>query len=278
MKVAMSTQQDFSFGENWRIFLERLDDERIKIAEASLVEFLKLQDLRGTDFLDIGCGSGLFSLAAHNLGAKRVVSFDLDPLCVDCCNQLRNRANSPDNWEVYQGSILDETFLARLGTFDIVYSWGVLHHTGRMWDAIDNAAALVSPGGYYYIALYNKILARNDTTSWIHPFWTTVKRIHNSYPWLGTYVMEPLAMAAYLAMVIARGENPVSHVRNYQSHRGMSWRTDATDWLGGYPYEYATVEEVFTFVTARHPDFILRNIRVTSGRGLNWYLFARHRP
>jgi len=170
----MSTQQDFSFGENWRVFLERLDDERIKIAEASLVEFLKLQDLRGKDFLDIGCGSGLFSLAAHNLGAKRVVSFDLDPLCVDCCNQLRSRANSSDNWEVYQGSILDETFLARLGTFDIVYSWGVLHHTGRMWDAIDNAAALVSPGGYYYIALSNKILASNAPTSWSHPFWTTV--------------------------------------------------------------------------------------------------------
>ena len=82
-------------------------------------------------------------------------------------------------------------------------------------------------------------------------------------------------MAAYLAMVTARRHNPVKHVREYKSHRGMSWRTDATDWLGGYPYEFATVEEVFTFVRAVAPDFNLVNMKVTSGRGLNWYLFER---
>ena len=184
MNGTMSTRQDFSFGENWRAFLDTLDDERIRMAEASLVEFLNLPDLRGKDFLDIGCGSGLFSLAAHNLGAKRVVSFDLDQLCVQCCDHLRTRANSPANWDVCQGSVLDTAFISQLGTFDIVYAWGVLHHTGRMWEAIDKAAALVNPGGYYYIAIYNKILTRNGTTSWIHPFWTSVKKIHNSYPWL----------------------------------------------------------------------------------------------
>ena len=144
-----------------------------------------------------------------------------------------------------------------------------------MWHAIERTAGLVNPGGYYYIALYNKILARNGSASWVHPFWLRIKTLYNTYPSLGSYVLEPLAMAAYLAIVVARGENPLTHIRNYKSHRGMSWRTDATDWLGGYPYEFATVEEVFKFVRDKFADFNLANIKVTSGRGLNWYLFQR---
>ncbi|MEJ2719456.1 MAG: class I SAM-dependent methyltransferase [Deltaproteobacteria bacterium] len=271
----MKNGRDFSFGKNWQSFLEGLDDERVRIAQESLTEFLKLDNLEGKSFLDIGCGSGLFSLAAYNLGARRVVSFDLDRLCVECCTFLRSRAGSPEHWQVHQGSILDDAFVSGLGTFDVVYAWGVLHHTGRMWDAIRNSTRLVGDAGYYYIALYNKILSRDGAASWIHPFWIRIKKTYNSSPRLGRYVFEPLAMAAYLAMVTARRQNPVKHVKEYKSHRGMNWRTDATDWLGGYPYEFATVEEVFTFVRAVAPDFNLVNLKITSGRGLNWYLFER---
>ncbi len=266
---------DFSFGENWQEFLRTLDEDRIRIAQSSLVEFMDLPDLKGKSFLDIGCGSGLFSYAAFNLGAASVVSFDPDPLCVQCCTLLRQKAGSPNNWEVRQGSILDEGFTSGLGSFDVVYSWGVLHHTGKMWDAMTNSAGLASPGGYLYIAIYNKLLRRDGVEAWIHSFWTAVKKVHNSHPLIGRYILEPPALAAYLSIVVVRGENPVKHVKNYRSHRGMSWKTDATDWLGGYPYEYATVEEVFKFIRGNFPDFNLVNIKTTSGRGLNWYLFKR---
>lgn len=265
----------FSFGRNWKSFLDSIDDERVRIAAASLTDFLGLDSLKGKSFLDIGCGSGLFSLAAFRLGADRVLSFDIDPFSVECCRYLREGAGNPEQWEIREGSILDDGFVGGLAAFDVVYSWGVLHHTGRMWDAIRESARLVAPGGYYYIALYNKILSRDGAASWIHDFWIKVKQTYNAHPRLATYVLEPLAMSAYLAMVVARLENPLAHVRNYKSHRGMSWRTDATDWLGGYPYEFATVEEVFKFVRAEYPDFHLTNITVTSGRGLNWFLFER---
>jgi 2-polyprenyl-6-hydroxyphenyl methylase/3-demethylubiquinone-9 3-methyltransferase len=133
----------------------------------------------------------------------------------------------------------------------------------------------VNPGGYLYLALYNKITGRNGSASWIHSFWLGVKKFYNAYPVVGVYVLEPLAMSAYLAMVLAKGENPIAHLRNYRSNRGMSWATDARDWLGGYPYEFATVEEVFTFVKKEFPDFNLVNLKTTSGRGLNWFLFQR---
>jgi len=269
----MDSDKSFAFGRNWQDYLRGVDDERVSIAEESLAEFTSLESLKGRSFLDIGCGSGLFSLAAYRLGAERIVSFDVDAMSVACCSQLHEAAGKPDNWSIRHGSVLDDSFMTSLGTFDIVYSWGVLHHTGRMWEAIRRSATLVNPGGLYYIALYNKILSRNGSESWIHPFWLKVKRLYNSSPFFGKYVLEPLALSAYLGMVVARGENPVTHVRNYKSHRGMSWRTDATDWLGGYPYEFATVEEVFKFVKLHFSGFVLENIKITSGRGLNWYLF-----
>jgi len=271
----MNQDLSFSFGRNWQDFLKSFDQDRLQTAASSLTEFLKLPDLKGKSFLDIGCGSGLFSYAAFTLGADRIVSFDVDPESVECCKYLHNQAGTPSNWEIYEGSVLDTGFLSGLGAFDIVYSWGVLHHTGKMWNAIDHSAGLVNSGGLYYIAIYNKILGRGGAPSWIHSFWLVVKRTYNFWPRLGAYVLEPLAMVAYLAMVIARLQNPFTHVKNYRSHRGMSWRTDATDWLGGYPYEFATVEEVFKFVKAKFPAFNLVNIKVTSGRGLNWFLFEK---
>ncbi|MCZ6594898.1 MAG: 50S ribosomal protein L11 methyltransferase, partial [Bacteroidetes bacterium] len=115
----------FSFGKNWQNFLKSFNDDRVKTAELSITEFLQLRSLQGKSFLDIGCGSGLFSYAAFNLGAKQIVSFNLDPFSVECCNYLHKKADSPNNWDIYEGSILDYNFISKLSKFDIVYSWGV---------------------------------------------------------------------------------------------------------------------------------------------------------
>src|SRR6185295_10447431 len=106
----------------------------------SLLTMLKERSLEGRRFLDIGSGSGLFSLAARRLGAS-VHSFDLDPESVRCALELRRRFCPADaDWRIEQASALDRRYLAALGEFDVVYSWGVLHHTGQMRDALENAA------------------------------------------------------------------------------------------------------------------------------------------
>ncbi|HLG94672.1 MAG TPA: 50S ribosomal protein L11 methyltransferase, partial [Bryobacteraceae bacterium] len=79
----------FGFGKNWRRFLDYLTDTRIEEAKKSLCAMIGTQDLNGSSFLDIGCGSGLFSLAAMQLGASRVYSFDFDPQSVACTHELK---------------------------------------------------------------------------------------------------------------------------------------------------------------------------------------------
>ena len=153
-QAEISTGSRFAFGANWKSFVKLVDEPRIEAARRSLTEALGVSDLSGRTFLDIGCGSGLFSLAAHQLGAQ-VHSFDFDLDSVSATKELRLQHASHSGWVVEQGSILDEQFVAKLGCFDIVYSWGVLHHTGSLWRAVDVAARLVRPRGLLFISVYN---------------------------------------------------------------------------------------------------------------------------
>src|SRR5689334_3635318 len=146
----------YGFGKNWDDYIKKhFSDERVEISRKHLLSFLKQDDLKGKSFLDIGCGSGLHSLAAYRSGVEKICSFDYDPDSVATTKKLKEFAGNPPYWEVYQGSILDKEFLGTIEPADFVYSWGVLHHTGNMWDAMDNVVRLGKKGSLYYIALYD---------------------------------------------------------------------------------------------------------------------------
>ena len=171
----VASGQRFEFGKNWARFLAAHTPEHAAQAEASLREMLGVQDLSGKTFVDAGSGSGLFSLAARRLGA-RVYSFDFDPHSVACTMELKRRYFDGDkNWTIEEGSVLDTRFLSGRGQFDVVYSWGVLHHTGAMWNALENVIPLVKEGGTLFIAIYND----QGTVS---RRWTKVKRLYNRLP------------------------------------------------------------------------------------------------
>ena len=162
----------FEFGANWDSFLKEVDEQRIMTAVQSLQQFFGKENFNGLRFIDVGCGSGLFSLAARKLGAT-VYSFDYDPLSVRCATELKRRYFHDDpDWIIYEGSALDNDFVVSLGTFDLVYSWGVLHHTGSMWKAIENIMSLTKMNGFFFIAIYNK-------QGWKSKFWWGIKFIYN---------------------------------------------------------------------------------------------------
>ena len=263
----------FEFGANWRLFLSVLTDERIRMAEASLKEMLGLTTLDGSRFLDIGCGSGLFSLAARRLGAE-VYSFDFDRESVACAEELKRRYFPADPaWQVSAGSVLDEDYMRRLGAFNIVYSWGVLHHTGAMWRALENACAPVAPGGRLFIAIYND---QGSKSLW----WKRVKRLYNGLPTplRQAYLLAFAGLlelgAAAIALARLQPSRVISRWTRYENVRGMSRWHDVVDWIGGYPFEVATPEAIFDFCHAR--GFALSRMKTNYGRmGCNEFVFVR---
>ena len=155
---------NFDFGQNWENFIaDSFNEERVSISKKHLLDFLRVKNLSGLSFLDVGCGSGLHSLAAFLAGAESIYSFDLSEKSVAATTQLWEMVGSPEHWVITQGSILDDEFVSKVPQTDVVYSWGVLHHTGRMWEAVDNALKMVSPGGLVYIALYADEMYQNPS-------------------------------------------------------------------------------------------------------------------
>jgi len=261
----------FAFGQNWQRFLAVVNEERIAEAEKSLKTMLAVENLQGKTFLDIGSGSGLFSLAARRLGA-RVHSFDYDPQSVACTAELKRRylANDPD-WTIEEGSVLDVDYLRSLGQFDVVYAWGVLHHTGAMWQALENAQVPVASGGQLFIAIYNHQV-----------YWTAfnmrMKRAYVHSPWVGKW----LTGGAFITFQAIKGlvkdlallRNPMRRYYDKKKDRGMSTWHDWIDWVGGYPFETAKPEEIFNFYQDR--GFTLRQLKTCGGgHGCNEYVFRR---
>jgi 2-polyprenyl-6-hydroxyphenyl methylase/3-demethylubiquinone-9 3-methyltransferase len=230
----------FAFGANWRSFARHVDDRRVAEAERSLKERFGADGFSGRTFLDAGCGSGLFSLAARRLGAT-VVGFDYDPESAAAARSLldRFRPNDPD-WRILSGSALDAPFISGLGQFDLVYCWGVLHHTGDLWAGASHVLQAVRPGGLICLAIYND-------QGWLSRYWTAVKRLYIRLSWLRWPLL--LAYAPYFvglrAVVIwLRGGSR-------GTARGMLLWHDLVDWLGGWPFEVARPAAVLDFARAR---------------------------
>lgn len=263
----------YGFGQNWKDFVATsLNEERIAHAVASLQGLVGLPTLEGRTFLDIGCGSGLFSLAAATLGAERVTSFDYDANSVATTERLRARVGADTaRWTVQQGSVLDPAFMATIPVSDIVYSWGVLHHTGRMWDAIDAAAAKVAPGGKFAISIYNKVERKPDSSA----MWWKIKRLYNRSPGAVRWLMESAYVAQYMGGRLVTLRNPFKALADTSGagRRGMDFRHDVRDWLGGFPYEYATAGELFEYVRKKH-GLQLEQLRTGDGNICNEFLFS----
>lgn len=259
----------FEFGANWTRFLEVLDDGRIGRAEQSLQQMLETGSLAGQTFLDAGSGSGLFSLAARRLGA-RVHSFDFDPKSVACTKELRRRYFPDDPaWVIDEASVLDPAYLASLGWFDVVYSWGVLHHTGQMWSALGNVAGLVAPGGKLFIAIYNDQGPRSRR-------WLRWKKLYNN-----SGAFKPVIAAGTGVMLWWRRwlkdllrMRPFETWNAVREERGMSAWRDVVDWVGGYPFEVATPEQIFDFYRER--GFTLTKLATCGGSlGCNQFVFRK---
>lgn len=263
-KEELKAGERFEFGANWSRFLAHLSEEKITAAEVSLRDMLGEATLRGKRFVDVGSGSGLFSLAAHRLGAF-VHSIDYDPESVACTLELRRRY-APDaaDWKVEEASALDAKYLRELGEFNIVYSWGVLHHTGDMRLAFENMIPLVATGGRLFLAIYND-------QGWRSRYWRVIKRLYNGSSAGRIAVIASHAPFLYGGRLLVR-----AFTGRLKVERGMNLWYDFIDWVGGYPFEVATGAAVASFFEQR--GFRLQRLRNVAPRsGCNELLFEKLR-
>jgi 2-polyprenyl-6-hydroxyphenyl methylase/3-demethylubiquinone-9 3-methyltransferase len=272
MSSASTTPDEarFEFGKNWSNFLATVGEKAVERAVDSLRNMLEIDSLEGKTFIDIGSGSGLFSLAARKLGAT-VTSFDYDPHSVATTRKLRDLQRPGDpHWQIEQGSVLDAHYLATLGKFDVVYSWGVLHHTGSMWTALENAALVAKPNSRMFVAIYND---QGRASRW----WLRTKRLYNWLPpFLRFLVLWPCFVRLRGPMFmrgLLRG-HPLREWRAYGRDRGMSAWYDVVDWVGGLPFEVAKPEQITDFYRAR--GFQMTRLKTCAGgRGCNEFVFIR---
>lgn len=221
----MRTETRFAFGENWNSFSNLISEERIEAAKSGLKRLFP-EGLSGKSLIDIGCGSGLSMVAALRLGAESVYGIDLDPQSVETSNKVLSSYAADGRWSVDQKSVFD---LDGNEKYDIVYSWGVLHHTGDMNRAIRRAASLVNSNGVLAISLYRRTM--------LCPAWTIEKKIYASSPPL----VQKAIYSIFKVVLSLKGAQDTQI-------RGMDFDHDIHDWLGGYPYESAPPSEVISML------------------------------
>ena len=267
----------FSFGVNWRNFIRsKYNEDRVVIAQQDLLDFLEVKNFSGMRVMDIGCGSGIHSLAALRAGADELVSFDYDSASVEATRRLFEDEGSPSRWTVSQGSVLDPEFMGRLAPADLVYSWGVLHHTGQMWEAVKAAAQRMKPDGLLFIALYTKwpgsddavrLKIRYNRAGWFRKRWMEMVLMRAGVPGISYLFKDP-------GFFLDRLKDKLTLIRTYRKFRGMSFYHDIVDWLGGYPYEDATVEEVVWFCKTFCALTPVK-VRDRGGNLCSYYLFRK---
>lgn len=265
----------FKFGRNWQSFSETIDKLAIENAEQGVLKLLPRDTISGHTFLDIGCGSGLHSLAALRLGASRVLAVDIDPTSVETTRAVLAKHAPTMRWDALTISVFDAQ-PSSLGSFDVVYSWGVLHHTGNMRRAIEQAAAFVAPGGLFAFALYQKTK--------LDRFWKAEKRFYAHAPAVVQSFVRFCYTQAFRFAFALKGRSFRTYVASYRSFRGMDFAHDVHDWLGGHPYEAATADEVELQMNALGFEKVQARVRYEKvqvgwlGSGCDEFVYRRRKP
>lgn len=258
----------FDFGQNWKEYSENvLDNTRLNQARIAFDELTHDISFEGKTFVDIGFGQGM-SLIIATEKAEKTVGCDINPKC-DQVLKANQKVFSKSTKEIptVVGSILEpkvvEAILAKNNDekYDIVHSWGVLHHTGDMMAAVKHATSLVKPNGYFILAIYNR---HWSSLPWLFIKWAYCK----SPKFIQKLFIGIFYPIIWLAKFLVTGKNP-----NIKE-RGMDFYYDVVDWVGGYPYEYASIDEM-NIIMKNFGFKCLKSVSPPTPTGCNEFVYQK---
>lgn len=255
----------FNFGLNWKEFsLKALSEERVESARRDFRALIGDIQLENKTFLDIGCGQGLSALIASEEHAD-VVCNDINHISEQLLKLNKAHFDISNPITFIKGSILEKSIIEKIKEchteYDIVHSWGVVHHTGNMYSAIDALCNLVKKEGYLVLAIYNR--------HWSSPYWKLIKYLYNKSPNL---IRRMMICLFYYIIYIAK--YLVTHKSPMEKQRGMDFYYDVIDWVGGYPYEYASIQEISDYVETKGFKLV-KSISAEVPTGCNEMIFKR---
>ena len=160
--------------------------------------------------------------------------------------------------------------MKNFNNYNFIYSWGVLHHTGNMYLAMENVSSLANEKSSICIAIYNK-------QQFFSKIWLIIKKIYNNSPRFFQKAMTLIFCIYFflglLVVDLIRFKNPFER-HTGANRRGMNFVNDVIDWIGGYPFEVATPEEIFNFFRKR--GFVLKKLKTCGGKmGCNEFMFSK---
>lgn len=273
MSNLKAIESHFKFGENWSSYSDLINEDRIRSSVEGLQKLLGDNGVLEKRFLDIGCGSGLHSFAALLLGAKEIVATDLDSDSVKTTEKVLAKHGAGKPYRVMRISVFDLPDQLK-PDFDVVYSWGVLHHTGAMVEAISRAAAMVVPNGLFVFALYRKT-----------PYcglWRAEKKWYSKASLRQQEIARTIYILFFRLGLCLTGRSFKRYVAEYKKMRGMEFLHDVHDWLGGYPYESISPPEVDRLLREHGFALVRRFTRpgltAVLGSGCDEYVYQKTGP
>lgn len=216
-----------SFGRQWNRYdvARDAEDEAVFAVKTGVAP----RDLAGLLVLDAGCGGGRYARVAGRHGA-RVVGVDLSA-AVEKAAALC--ADLPD-------VAIVQADLTRLplaeGTFDLVFSIGVLHHGPDPRGAFAEVARRVKPGGRLAVWLYRRNTAPQE---WLN---SALRAVTTRLP---ARVLEPLCAGLGVAGSIPVLNRTLNKVANFSNHPDWTLRVcDNFDWYAPRYQSHHTLEEL----------------------------------
>jgi SAM-dependent methyltransferase len=231
-----------SFGFQWQLYARtQLDDASSQRSERAFRRRtgFRPEDLAGKLVLDVGCGMGRFAEVATRWGAH-VVGIDLSLASEVAAKNLAERTAT-----IFQADVFKLPFAP--GSFDYIYSIGVLHHTPDCEKAFMGLPKLLKPGGQIAIWLYSaynpwyrmsdvyrKVTKRMKPQT-LHKFCRLVVPLYGLHQGLKKIPLVGRLASSSLAWLV-----PMSH------NKDATWRVlDTFDWYSPWYQSKHTYEEVF---------------------------------